>query len=430
MSHGRGRMRRHAALAAVAALTASLTVPAGASGQPLHHVPCETVAASPAFAVDHVLFCAAATLDASGVDLYRSADAGHSWAGPFPVERGKPHNDFADAIFISPGYHSDHTLYVHTYDGGGYVSTDSGATYSPINATSLISNIDATPFLDGEPGVLAHRPELIVAAAQPNCCDMIYDPTLPARPTPPDPQVRSWFYIIPPDYAATHQAVMLSQQLARGTAPLDSVYGHARAYGCTVNFVCTTVLHDFAPFRAGDVATGLEWNAPTYYPSSPDNYVVVSSGRGVFDPNIPVRVYRSSDYGRTWSLWTSATNLLAPLGWGEEIFINASPDAPHRLFLHLTGPPPNPPGIPDEQLYRSDDNGATWHRIGYAWGPEQRARTRSTLPWNTVRFAYGSTIVEPGGRLYLVAEHKTGKHVDYSGLYCSHDYGAHWSTSC
>lgn len=431
MSHRGRRTSPRAALAAVAALTAGLAAPVGATAQPLRHVPCSALAASPTFAADHVLFCAGATRDASGVDLYRSGDAGHTWTGPFPVERGQPHNDFADGIYVSPRYSADHTVYVSTYDSSGYVSTDSGATFAALGGTDLVSPANATPFIDGTAGA-ALRPDLIVASAlrPAGCCNMIYDPALPPRPTPADPQVVSSHFIVPPDYPSTHQAVMLSQQLAAGTAPLDAVYGHARAYQCNGNFVCTTSVFDFPP-APGDDDTSIDWAGPTYYPSSPDNYVLVASGRKADSFAHPhLQVYRTTDYGHTWAPWPSVTKLVAPLGLGEEVFINASPDAPHRLFLHLTGPPPNPPGIPDQQLYRSDNNGATWHRIGYAWGPEQVTRVHSTLPWNTVPVAYGATVVEPGGRLYLVAEHDTGKHVDYSGLYCSRDYGAHWSTSC
>jgi hypothetical protein len=363
------------------------------------------------------------------VDLYRSGDAGHSWVGPFPVERGKPQNDFANGIYLSPAYGNDHTLYVSTFDSVGYVSTDSGAHFTPLSGTESISRVNTTPFLNGEPGVISPRADLIVAETQPTCCDMIFDPLLPSRPTAPDPQVRSWSYIVPATYPSTHEAVMLSQQLAIGPSPLDSVYGHARAYGCTGDFVCTSLLYDFPPFRSGDTGTGIEWDAPTYAPSSPDNYAVITSGRGVFEANPPTRVYRSADYGHTWTVWSSVTKLLSAFGGGEEIFVNASPDAPHRLFLHLTGGA-NPASIPDEQLYRSDDNGVTWRRIGVAWGPQQKARSRSNLPWNATPVAYGTTIVEPGGRLYLVGEHDTGKHVDHVGLYCSRDYGTHWSASC
>jgi N-acetylmuramoyl-L-alanine amidase CwlA len=30
--------------------------------------------------------------------------------------------------------------------------------------------------------------------------------------------------------------------------------------------------------------------------------------------------------------------------------------------------------------------------------------------------------------MYLVGEHDTGKHTDYVGLYCSHNYGRTWHT--
>jgi hypothetical protein len=374
------------------------------------------------------------------VDLFRSDDGGGTWAGPFPIERGKPAGDFGDGIYLSPNFANDQTLYVNTFDGPGYLSTDRGATFTTLDGTAaaaarptshpVLSPIITTAFLDGVPGGGAGRPDLIVGGAPPGCCDTIFDPVLPPRSTPPSGQVVSELYIVPPDFPSTRQAVVLSQQQGVGPPQVEAYEGHARAYGCVGEFVCDKVLYDFAPFRAGDDTTWIDWDGPTSYPSSADNYVVISSGKvGVFDPNPPTRAFRSSDFGRTWAVWTSVSKLLSAFGGGEEIFVNASPDAPHRLFLHLTGGA-NPASIPDEQLYRSDDNGATWHRIGFAWGPKQKARSRSTLPWNATPIAYGTTVVEPGGRLYLVGEHDTGKRTDYTGLYCSHDYGVHWSTTC
>jgi hypothetical protein len=413
-----------AGLAALAVLSAALAVPAAARPS-LWHVPCQTVAASPSFATDHVLFCASATNGGTGVEFYRSSDAGHTWTGPTVVERGQS-GDGAEAIFPSPAYRTDHTLYLGTFDGGGYVSTDSGTSFgSPLTGASYFLNEIATVFLDGTPGGALARPDLIVGAGK----TQIYDPSLPPRPVTPSPLAFSHRYIIPPDYPSTHQAVELSAQMGLGPPQVEATEGHARAYGCVGEFACNTLLYDFAPLP-GYNATGIGWSGPTYYPSSPDNYAVIGSGTiGTVNLNPPVQVYRSPDYGRTWAVWPSVTRLFAPFAGGEEIYINASPDAPHRLFLHLTGGA-NSPSVPDEQLYRSDDNGANWHRIGCAWGPTERARYRCTLPFNATPIYGGVTLVEPGGRLYLVGEHDTGKHTDFMGLYCSRDYGVHWTTAC
>lgn len=439
MSRRRGarRNRTAASLAILAVSATGLAAPASANTA-LRHVPCIDIAASPSFATDHVIFCATATRDQTGVDLYRSTDAGHTWHGPVAVERGQPANDFPFGLYLSPAYRTDHTLYIGTVEAHGYVSTDGGATFTPLAAAlgsgptspGLLAPGYTTPFLDGSPTAGVTRPELIVSSSQPGgCCDTIYDPVLAPRPSTPSPLIASRAYIVPPDFPSTHQAVVLSGQMGLGPPPVEAMEGHARAFGCTGEFACDSLLYDFAPLR-GDNSTGVDWSGPTY-PSSPDNYVVILSGvTGDFDHLRP-RVYRSTDYGHTWTLWTSVDRLL-PDYWNSysEVYINASPDAPHRLFLHLLGGSDDQPSMPDNLLYRSDDNGATWHRIGYAWGPKQKARSRSTLPWNTVNYGYEATIVEPGGRLYLVAEHDTGKHVDYAGLYCSRDYGLHWSTAC
>lgn len=419
-----GAVRRRATRASVAVLAVlgSGLVPPATAATNLRHVPCGSVAASPSFAVDHVLFCASSTRDGTGVDFYRSTDAGHTWTGPTSVERGQ-RGDAPEAIFPSPAYATDRTLYLGTSGGGGYVSTDGGATFASLSGGASFLNQVATVFIDGAPGGAITRPDLIVAGAGGG----IYDPQLPPRPLPPSAVVDAAHYIVPPDYPNTNQAVVLSQQTGLGPPQVEAMEGHARAYGCTVGFNCGTLLYDFPP-PSGYDTTFVGWSGPTYYPSSPDTYAVIESSKSrAFDPNPPEQVYRSPDYGHTWALWPSVTKLFAPFGGGEQIYINASPDAPHRLFLHLTGGA-NTPAVPDEQFYRSDDNGATWHRIGCAWGPTEKARFRCNLPFNATPFYGRPTLVEPGGRLYLVGEHNTGKHVDYVGLYCSRDYGTHWSS--
>jgi hypothetical protein len=442
MAVERAPVRRVAALAAGAALLAGLAaaVPAHAAATPRRHVPCTDVAVSPAFASDHTVFCGAPNADASGVDLYRSTDAGHTWKGPYPVERlAGYHQDDVLGIYVSPAYRTDRTLYVGAASQAAWVSTNGGLTFHRPGPSALVGlntpglyRLETTIFLNGTPGgTTPPRAGLLVTQAGPpaGCCDTVVDPFLPPRTYDPGPQVISRKYIVAPDYPSTHQSVVLGGQMSIGPQPVPSLLeGHARAYGCVDQLGCTTLLYDFPPLP-GDNAEGVGW-ADATYPAGPDNYAVVVSGVwGEPDSGKP-RIFRSADYGHTWTLWTSATKLLPTrTNSYSEFFINASPDTPHRLFLHVIGGSDRPTD-PDYQLYRSDNNGASWHRIGYAWGPEQKALTRSTLPWNYSAEAYRPTVVASGGRLYLIAEHDTGKHTDYLGLYCSRDYGAHWSTSC
>ena len=452
-------MRAAATGGVVAMVAVGFAAPTTASSAALRRAPCEQVTASPSFAAARTWFCAAASADNAGYDLYRSTDAGHTWAGPFPIERDQSSTDGASVtgVFASPAYDHDHTLYVGAFPGPGYVSTDGGVTFKPLRApTAVEEGYDAligypwvvqgntTPFLDSLPDG-STRAELLAGGVE-GSGGAIFDPALPRRVPPDVPGTGGAdYYLMPPDYATTHDAVALTR--VGLWSPWEQ--GLARAYSCVGGLVCETMAYEFAPTVSGADTTNIA-SAGSTYPSSRESYAVVVNGRTATRRwEGPAAAYRSTDYGHTWDEWPSVTKLLAPFGVDDEVFINASPDAPHRLFLHLTGPE-YPRGTPAEQLYRSDNDGETWHRIGYAWAPSDsttvvlrhvgrklvlRVVTRhSTLPWNTWSADRGPTIVEPGGRLYLVgerdADYRSAYRREFLGLFCSSDYGVTWHTTC
>jgi hypothetical protein len=412
-------------------LGASLVTPAAAA--PLRNPPCHTIAVLPTFATDRIMFCGSGPLPsakhAGPNAIYRSDDAGRTWTGPFTL----PTNgdlDHIQGIQPSPNYRRDQTVFVGTYTGG-YVTTDGGKTFTQLSSIGNFDNFEGTVFIDGLPGEVATRPALVASGGFFPCCNTVYDPlTTPVtRPvtTPPDWSVVR-HYFVPPDFVTSRQAVAIgrsntdrSQTTTHGTV----FSGHSKAYACDGDFVCSRVLYDFAP-RGGDTDTLVKW-AGTTYPGSPDAHVLTYSTQ----ERPLLRYFRSRDHGRTWAPWTSVERLLDGLPWDTKVYVSASPNNPKRLLLHLSGWGFTSDAKPQEQLFRSDDDGRTWKRIGYAWGPEQKSRGKSTLPWTRSIGAYEPMIVGPGGRVYHVAVKDTGKRpVDYAGLYCSRDFAKTWTRGC
>jgi len=119
----------------------SSTSPWQALSAPGGH-PVQTLAASPAFAVDHTLFAA------TSEGIYRSNDAGQLWtllgAGP----TGPISNAFK--IVPSPAYPSDHTLFVLITSvgppGRGVLrSTDDGASWQTIWESAAVQDLVVSP---------------------------------------------------------------------------------------------------------------------------------------------------------------------------------------------------------------------------------------------------------------------------------------------
>jgi hypothetical protein len=397
---------------ALALLAAGTVGPARAAAP---SVVCETVALSPNFAKDKTMFCAYSALAANRLSdpvlLYRSTNAGRTWSSPVTVS-SEP-GDFVGNLYVSPTYPVDHTLFVETYSGG-YVSTDSGKTFSRIGNGLQFSPFFATVFTDEAPAGPV-RPQLITV-------DAVFDPLLTpyrglSRPLlNPATGAMAMHYLVPPDFASAGNAVLI----AEGGMDADDD-AQLRALACNRQFVCTDPIYTF-PMPSNGKDPYLDYTG-AIYPGAKDNYVVTKT-----DDDFPVwQVLRTPDNGQTWQSWTSVEKLLRGAHYYTEAFVFGSPDAPNRLFLRISTLDEGArDGVPQEQLFRSDDKGATWHRIGFAWGSTQKARSRSTLPWNSLRLAYQAPIVAPGGRLYLIGGQRSGKKDKYLGTFCSPDLGRTW----
>ena len=391
-----------------------------AAALPAHAAPrrpaCLTVAFSPDFARDRTMFCAYdVAYDASYVS--RSSDGGRTWQPGRPFAEGD-YKHFSPRLTVSPWFATDRRLFA-TAAGTTFESTDRGTTFKSFDDRSLdLASYSITGFLEPQP---IGPPRPAFAYLRYTASVYVYDPQSGRRSTPGTiAKERPVVPLIPADYAATRQAVLLAQPSigyydTGDETALDFGLG---AYTCVVDFVCR---HRHFYFGNASLAYGAAL-------AEAGSYVVVTRDN-VHGPAAEHHAWRTNDYGRTWQPWTQLERLLPGTGFDNDgtVVLTASPDVPRRLFLHVTKrADPAKRGDADRQwftLYRSDDNGTTWRKTG-ASSSETRG---GTLPWNRAQWFAGVTLTaQPGGRLYVTAAHHTNGRIDYQGLFCSRDHGRTW----
>ncbi len=403
--------------AALAFALAGLLAPASPSYGAVKPPGCLWLGFSPDFARDRTMFCQHHTAGRV-VWLHRSVDSGRTWdAGRVVDDSG-----VATGIVVSPLFAQDRRVYLTTSDKGTdgfFESVDAGKTFREVPDSSHreLFSLQLYPYVEPLPA-----PHVALVHLRFGGGMSVYDSQLGFRPIVSSPWPLGFRFIVPPDYPTTRQAVQLGRQpslTVRDVRLIDSGDG---AYQCA-DFTCPRRIAEFGllhPSAINRIVPG-------------DEYFGGLDVRG--DPPYegrPYYMWRSRDYGRTWSRWASVEKLLnnrAIVPTFGELTVAASPDAPRRLFLHLVSHPEGKQAsVPMFQLYRSDDDGASWRRIAHAWGAGQPTKAKSVLPWNEVgpEQRFGQIFVQPGGRLYVPAAHKTGGKFDFVGMYCSTDLGRTW----
>jgi hypothetical protein len=142
-------------------------------------------------------------------------------------------------------------------------------------------------------------------------------------------------------------------------------------------------------------------------PRDPDRVYVAALGHP-FGPHPARGVYRSHNGGRTWSLVLPGTDTAGAID------LALDPHNPRIVYAALWQVQRRPwrldSGGPASGLYRSDDGGDHWERLGP--GP-----TLPDGPWGRIAVA-----PSPGkpGRVYALIEAHEG------GLFRSDDFGEHW----
>lgn len=404
-----------AALAGLLPLAVAGVATAGAAP------PCEAVAFSPSFGSDRVMFCGWSANDRTQARLAVSADAGRHWGTAATVATRNEPISVVD-IVVSPLFATTPTVVVAT-TGGVFASDDGGRSFRVV-----IDDFDfyrLTPYVDTAPAGGDAVRRLAVAMVGPAVLGAhVYDALTGDRSVVGAPMFNSLF-LVPDDYPSSRVATAIGVDIGASVEGEPVHAGGVYAYSCAADFACPTSTFYFG--------RGIPPNAGTV-PAGRFSYLHVSDPA----PGGNKTVWRTDDAGRNWRRWRSVESALRAVPVTSPNFtITASADAPRRLFLLAVAAQATSRAAPAPayQLFRSDDDGASWRRIAHAWGRDQRARSRSTLPWNgdgashAAHFGYVSA--QPGGRLYAVGavETATGK-VIRQGLYCSRDLGRTWTSTC
>jgi hypothetical protein len=441
-----------------AALAATLALSTGGSAAHAATAPvCHAVGISPRFAADHTMFCAVHLVDPEGFALYRSTDSGKTWrlrSSVHPADATPTNDGTPMAVYLDDQYPAPPVVYV-LLTLGLFQANDDGKTLVRLAHANLGYPDGVTMYrehLPGRPDVVS-RPSFLAARGWTTVGAVGYDTVAADASSGADstdsrtgrnvvgaPSANQRF-IVPPDYADTHQAVAIGHKLEANRDAAGSTtagIGPLGVFACAGDFVCPTPVAEFGPGTdlagVGGVPGGLEFIVVATDPHAP----------GVAPGTPYLRTMVSHDYGRTWATWGAVDRLILPADVRAAhafpiVTLAASPDAPHRLFLRINLAQGSALTLqtPAEQLFRSDDDGTSWQRVGYARGVGQPGKDRGSLPFNGSGPVGGPGYFRwigaaAGGRLYALAGTQvsgaTGKaaRFSYYGLYCSADAGRHW----
>lgn len=432
----RSRIRQHrtvraARLLIAAAMAFTYLAPTVVPASATPTVPdCNGLVFSPTFAADHTVMCLARV-----PTYYVSHDGGHTWGQARTLEGASS----PMTVVFSPWFDRDHTLWAAStatiwvsHDGAHSFTTFDTLNGSP-DGWGLRPFV--TPADAGGPArvaLLAWDYGVIGPGSNGNEYVEVNGrmQTIPMVGTP-NAEVAD--YLVPPNISPTTPARALAFPFVQDSDkyPITTPAADAAqirdclpAYAC-VNVHFSTPLGSFAPAAYGDLE-----------PSG--SYVLAAADKttGIYS------AYRTSDYGNTWTRWTSLEQLIprpaGPCGDYCEVStlsVSAAPDAPRKMFVLVengrideTSDPATlrAERTPDIQLFRSDDAGAHWRRIGQSYLPGQIASPRSNLPFNYSLWQFNA---EAGHRLYVVGNyvdrlHPT--HTAYFGTWCSTNDGLTW----
>ena len=416
--------------AALLSVTVPVTVAAAPSRAASAPFACETVAVSPAFARDRTAFC---VYRANSVDprlLAVTTNGGRSWRKPATTGLTRPAGvaGVGLGIQVSPTYAADSVL-LATTGNGTFLSTDRGESFTLVDA--LISGTGP-----GNPlAYVAEAPPATAPVTGPGSRLYLLD-AAGYRSARTDVGAKLHQPVLGVPGGAT-----LRFALPRTSTPFafgyESPPGGAgqvlTTYRCTTDFACPQKLFSFAP--------GLGFAAPgeERVQELGSTTVVVF----LIDAARDARVWRSTDSGATFAPWTSVEKLLAPVNKTSDRFpyvsIGVDPARPKQLYLRVSGHPARggvwPKGArPAEQLFRSDDAGATWRLIAWQRAVSQPG-PRGTLPWNGPATGADPAGVFPAGdgvTVFAVGDYVSSGEAtnNVRSVFCSRDRGLHWRTAC
>lgn len=408
------RALRGAAAVAVAAL--SLVVPV--TDAAARAVPCDTIVVSPTAARDGTVLCVRAA--PGRIVLSASADFGRTWRTVTPAGFLDRDERYFNDLVLSPAYSQDRLLFLQTKDAL-YASTDAGATLLPVDpaggAYTALPSITALRRVLPVASSPVPNGVLLAQALQAAPPHLLHPPS--RTQAPGGPGFLETFVASPPGdgaYAGTILALGRDvPTLLTGGVPLriqDAVYP------CTPSLACPTRRGTFPP---GDWVTDIRL--------SPDfartGVVHAQTSLGQFAPTLWI----SRDGGGSFARMPSAQAIVDRASGGEYATarVASDPRNPRRLYLRVWGR--DSLESPAEQLFRSDDDGRTWRRLGY-WRPPSSKHGRGVRGWpgpSGVQGLRGHEAFEvlPNGTLLLVGLAENGPQ-----LYCSTDGARSWRVTC
>lgn len=396
--------------AAVLALVGTLPGTAVAAVPPT----CEGLVVSPAYRRDRTVFCVYAAPDATRV-LAVSVNGGRTWrtAAMTGLLRPAGLSGIALTLSVSPQFGTDRALFATT-GSGTFLSADLGQSFRLVDAfTKPVADGNPVPFV----GKVAPLP---LGDAAPRLLLAYAGTQLPALIDPADGTRRPATGV--PGRGALRFVVRASASAPDGALAIvnepDGTTDHAVVYRCDASLTCAVPSFAF-PSRT-------RFALHSRIALLPDgSLVAVLSKGGAADT-----VWRSTDGGATFAAWTPLTRILdaAERAGGDRPMVKlaATPGLPRRLYarVEVSQPPTRwrAGAPPASQLFRSDDGGGTWRRVGYGRAQSQPG-PHGNLPWWSSH--PGEIELAPDGRLFA-----SGSNEFLATTWCSLDGGKRWYAGC
>ena len=323
---------------------------------------------------------------------------------------------------MSPDYVRDRSLFAST-DAGTFVSVDAGSTFELVDPLISGPHENPAPYLARPPKeltpLLGEAQRLYLAFGTKGLMSRTDVAARRHEPVPATLDGVVGFRFAGP--AAPPVGFGM-----RGASPAVAM---PVAYRCTSELVCADAGFQFPNgyFFGGDLWARGAGDGKTMALRLYDN------------ADFSVHAWRTSDAGATWHEWTSVQRLVDRVdktsGLSPHVSVSFEPDRPRTVYLRISGYSGDRGWVtgadPAEQLFRSDDGGTTWRRIGWQRGFMQPGRNGS-LPWNGAADGDRGGIYAAGnGVLFAVGTYSAERGPGHDlTLFCSRDHGVHWRTSC